>query len=65
MLNIHNLSSVVDNLAALFAGAESETRPVDPEYAAGQITMFSDGYPFMLLSQVIRHYEPVMYIIFL
>ncbi|KDO77222.1 hypothetical protein CISIN_1g021930mg [Citrus sinensis] len=31
--------------------AESETRPVDPEYAAGQITMFSDGYPFMLLSQ--------------
>lgn len=55
---------MVDNLATLFAAAESETRPVDPEYAAGQKTMFSDGYPFLLLSQVIHHDEPVMCIIF-
>ncbi|KAL5978787.1 hypothetical protein ACLOJK_029904 [Asimina triloba] len=32
--------------------AESETRIVDPKYAQGHKTMFSDGYPFMLLSQV-------------
>ncbi|KAH9747109.1 MOSC domain-containing protein [Citrus sinensis] len=31
--------------------AESETRPVDPKYAAGEKIMFSDCYPFMLLSQ--------------
>ncbi|XP_044495191.1 mitochondrial amidoxime reducing component 2 isoform X2 [Mangifera indica] len=31
--------------------AASETRPVDPEYARGHKTMFSDGFPFMLLSQ--------------
>ncbi|XVE98469.1 hypothetical protein REPUB_Repub03eG0109200 [Reevesia pubescens] len=29
----------------------SETRPVDPMYADGHIVMFSDQYPFMLLSQ--------------
>ncbi|KAK9267400.1 hypothetical protein L1049_009825 [Liquidambar formosana] len=29
----------------------SETRPVDPKYARGHKTMFSDMYPFMLLSQ--------------
>ncbi|GMN68278.1 hypothetical protein TIFTF001_037335 [Ficus carica] len=29
----------------------SETRPVDPQYAAGHKVMFSDQYPFMLLSQ--------------
>ncbi|XP_043700692.1 mitochondrial amidoxime reducing component 2 isoform X1 [Telopea speciosissima] len=29
----------------------SETRAVDPEYARGYRTMFSDGFPFMLLSQ--------------
>lgn len=43
---------MVDNLAAFCATAASETRPVDPEYAQGQKTMFSDGFPFMLLSQV-------------
>lgn len=55
---------MVDNLAALFGTAESETRPVDPKYAAGEKIMFSDCYPFMLLSQVIQHDEHVMYIIF-
>eukprot|EP00262_Sarcandra_glabra_P006773 TRINITY_DN19323_c0_g1_i1.p1 TRINITY_DN19323_c0_g1~~TRINITY_DN19323_c0_g1_i1.p1 ORF type:complete len:311 (+),score=39.71 TRINITY_DN19323_c0_g1_i1:92-1024(+) len=30
---------------------ESETRAVDPNYAQGYKTMFSDGYPFMLISQ--------------
>ncbi|KAJ8627779.1 hypothetical protein MRB53_021086 [Persea americana] len=29
----------------------SETRIVDPNYAQGYKTMFSDGYPFLLLSQ--------------
>lgn len=29
----------------------SETRAVDPDYAQGYKTGFSDGYPFMLLSQ--------------
>lgn len=29
----------------------SETRPVDPDYARGYKVMFSDGYPFLLLSQ--------------
>ncbi|XP_004293809.1 PREDICTED: mitochondrial amidoxime reducing component 2-like [Fragaria vesca subsp. vesca] len=31
--------------------AASETRPVEPEYAPGHQTMFSDMYPYMLLSQ--------------
>ncbi|KAE8668686.1 MOSC domain-containing protein 2 [Hibiscus syriacus] len=31
--------------------AASETRPVDPGYAGGHDIMFSDEYPFMLLSQ--------------
>ncbi|XP_021901683.1 mitochondrial amidoxime-reducing component 1-like isoform X2 [Carica papaya] len=31
--------------------AASETRPVDPEYAPGHTTMFSDLFPFMLISQ--------------
>ncbi|KAK9937246.1 hypothetical protein M0R45_014049 [Rubus argutus] len=31
--------------------AASETRPVEPEYALGHQTMFSDMYPYMLLSQ--------------
>ncbi|KAK3432440.1 hypothetical protein EUGRSUZ_E04318 [Eucalyptus grandis] len=31
--------------------AASETRPVDPQYANGHKVMFSDGYPFLLLSQ--------------
>ncbi|CAM8940511.1 unnamed protein product [Rhodiola kirilowii] len=30
---------------------DSETRPVDPAYANGFIVTFSDGYPFMILSQ--------------
>jgi uncharacterized protein YcbX len=29
-----------------------ETRPVDPNYAPGHIAMFSDMYPFLLISQV-------------
>ncbi|XP_062012246.1 uncharacterized protein LOC133728827 [Rosa rugosa] len=31
--------------------AASETRPVEPEYAPGHQIMFSDMYPYMLLSQ--------------
>ncbi|KAL4587157.1 hypothetical protein LXL04_000023 [Taraxacum kok-saghyz] len=30
---------------------ESESRPVDPNYAPGFKVMFSDGYPYLLLSQ--------------
>ncbi|XP_058224787.1 uncharacterized protein LOC131333955 isoform X2 [Rhododendron vialii] len=30
---------------------ETETRVVDPNYVRGHKTMFSDGYPFLLLSQ--------------
>ncbi|XP_031501425.1 uncharacterized protein LOC116265044 [Nymphaea colorata] len=30
---------------------ENETRPVDSNYASGYETMFSDGYPFLLISQ--------------
>ncbi|KAK9093606.1 hypothetical protein Syun_028517 [Stephania yunnanensis] len=33
--------------------AASETRAVDPAYGRGYKTMFSDEYPFMLLSQVL------------
>ncbi|ESQ30907.1 hypothetical protein EUTSA_v10011673mg [Eutrema salsugineum] len=29
----------------------SETRPVDPDYAPGHYAMFSDMYPFLLISQ--------------
>ncbi|KAJ4876152.1 Molybdenum cofactor sulfurase family protein [Raphanus sativus] len=29
----------------------SETRPVDPNYASGHFAMFSDMYPFLLISQ--------------
>lgn len=32
--------------------AESEARAVDPDYAKGHNVMFSDGFPFLLLSQV-------------
>ncbi|OWM83853.1 hypothetical protein CDL15_Pgr004284 [Punica granatum] len=31
--------------------ADSQTRPVDAKYAPGHKTMFSDGYPFLLISQ--------------
>ncbi|KAJ0980843.1 hypothetical protein J5N97_009098 [Dioscorea zingiberensis] len=31
--------------------SSSESRPVDPDYAQGYKTMFSDGYPFLLISQ--------------
>ncbi|XP_050233623.1 LOW QUALITY PROTEIN: uncharacterized protein LOC126682105 [Mercurialis annua] len=31
--------------------AASESRAVDPDFARGYNTMFSDGYPFMLISQ--------------
>ncbi|KAF5804681.1 putative molybdenum cofactor sulfurase [Helianthus annuus] len=30
---------------------ESETRHVDPNYASGFRVMFSDGYPFLVVSQ--------------
>lgn len=35
--------------------ADSETRPVDPNYAPGHFAMFSDMYPFLLISQVSHH----------
>ncbi|KAF3499194.1 hypothetical protein F2Q69_00042536 [Brassica cretica] len=31
--------------------SDSETRPVDPNYAPGHFAMFSDMYPFLLISQ--------------
>ncbi|XP_031389602.1 mitochondrial amidoxime-reducing component 1-like isoform X2 [Punica granatum] len=31
--------------------ADSQKRPVDAKYAPGHKTMFSDGYPFLLISQ--------------
>lgn len=37
----------------LFPDTESQSRMVDPNYAPGHKVMFSDGYPFLLLSQVI------------
>ena len=36
----------------LFWNAAAETRPVEPGYAPGHSVMFSDMYPYMLLSQV-------------
>jgi hypothetical protein len=32
---------------------ESETRLTDPDYARGYNVMFSDGYPFLITSQVL------------
>ena len=32
---------------------ESETRLTDPDYARGYRVMFSDGYPFLITSQVL------------
>ncbi|PKI69220.1 hypothetical protein CRG98_010357 [Punica granatum] len=34
--------------------ADSQKRPVDAKYAPGHKTMFSDGYPFLLISQTFR-----------
>lgn len=31
---------------------ESEIRPTDPDYAQGYKVMFSDGFPFLIASQV-------------
>jgi len=37
----------------MFPNAASEVRPVDPDYVKGQHqTTFTDGYPFLLASQV-------------
>lgn len=36
----------------LFFNAASESRPVDPLYASGHSILFSDMYPYMLLSEV-------------
>nr|GEX57920.1 retrovirus-related Pol polyprotein from transposon TNT 1-94 [Tanacetum cinerariifolium] len=42
-----------DNAADAFTKVvpESEIRPVDPDYAPGHRVMFSDGYPFLLVSK--------------
>jgi len=38
----------------MFPNAASEVRKVDPDYVKGQHdTLFTDGYPFLLASQVI------------
>lgn len=37
----------------MYPNADSEVRPVDTSYAKGQHnTTFTDGYPFLLASQV-------------
>jgi hypothetical protein len=37
----------------MFPNAATEVRKVDPDYVVGQQqTFFSDGYPFLLASQV-------------
>lgn len=47
----------------------SETRPVDPNYAPGHFAMFSDMYPFLLISQVrsgqVSHHQPKGCFVFL
>ncbi|KAJ0542238.1 putative molybdenum cofactor sulfurase [Helianthus annuus] len=35
----------------IYVDTESETRHVDPNYASGFRVMFSDGYPFLVVSQ--------------
>lgn len=37
----------------LYLVTESETRLTDPDYARGYKTMFSDGFPFLITSQVL------------
>ncbi|KAJ0801717.1 hypothetical protein HanPI659440_Chr03g0120321 [Helianthus annuus] len=39
---------------------ESETRHVDPNYASGFRVMFSDGYPFLVVSQFVYHTSCLM-----
>ena len=36
-----------------FVGADNATRPTDPDYAIGYNVSFTDGYPFLLISQVL------------
>ncbi|KAK1556444.1 hypothetical protein Q3G72_005074 [Acer saccharum] len=43
--------SALDELRELKQQTASQARPVDPAYARGHKVMFSDQYPFMLLSQ--------------
>ena len=40
-------------LIFLYLLTESETRLTDPDYARGYKVMFSDGYPFLITSQVL------------
>lgn len=40
------------SLSIIFAHTVSEGRAVDPDFASGYKVMFSDQYPFLLLSQV-------------
>ena len=49
---VHDINSHV-NSGVMFTNAASEVRNVDPDYVEGpQQTFFSDGYPFLLSSQV-------------
>lgn len=34
-------------------GADNAMRPTDPDYAIGYKVSFTDGYPFLLISQVL------------
>ena len=36
----------------MFPNTDTQVRPVDPHYVKGHLTLFSDGYPFLLASQV-------------
>jgi hypothetical protein len=50
--NMHGMNNHV-NSRVMFPNAATEVRKVDPDYVEGQQqTFFSDGYPFLLASQV-------------
>lgn len=42
----------IHKVEALFFQSASEIKAVDPDYARGYKIIFSDEYPFLLLSQV-------------
>jgi len=49
---VHDINNH-DNSRIMFPNAASEIRKVDPDYVEGQYqTFFSDGYPFLITSQV-------------
>lgn len=48
-INVYNLIEISCFLLTLVV---KEMRVVDPNYAQGYNVMFSDGYPYLVLSQV-------------